>query len=41
MDLATLIVALSYPNVEFEKKQNTTLVFLLYYCPQVLKIFYD
>ena len=28
-------------GVEFEKKSNTTLVFLLSSCPQVLKIFYD
>ena len=27
--------------VEFERKNNTTLVYLLTYCPQVRKIFYD
>jgi len=27
--------------VEFERKNNKTLVFLLYNCPQVLTIFYD
>ena len=28
-------------TVEFERKNDTTLVFLLSNCPQVLKIFYD
>jgi len=38
-----IIINASYEGiyVEFERKNNTTLVFLLSNYPQVLKVFYD